>query len=144
MSNEPLCRIIGPARRNIGREADVFRNGRWVRDTVAYEGDVTRPTPVERARFAHRYEPVEAEGFYPPLPGAEDSVASSEDGGPVGGHATASADDGGVTDSPGIDTIDLDLYRVGDTDVYALPNGAEVVGVAAARTALGITDGEGA
>lgn len=130
------------APRNLGREDWVFRDFRWVRDTVARNGDVYPATPDEAVRFAHKLHLVES-AAYPAVPGAGEDAGEVEDAGPSGGNATAVSDDAEPAPSP--DVVNIDLYRIGDENSswYELPNGDKVQGRNAALRALGVeTDGD--
>lgn len=109
----------------------VFRAGAWTYDTTALKGDVFPAHPEEVIRFAHKLVPVDA-AAYPPVPGG------AEDGG--GGTASAAPPET-VPPGPVADTVDIELYRVGDSHWYELPSGERVNGRAAALEALGVEDG---
>lgn len=130
------------APRNLGREDWVFRGWKWVRDTVANAGDVYAPTPLEAQQFQYKLKPVES-AAYPPMPGTDEGTAGEVDGaGPSGGNATA-VSEAEPASSTEPDVVNIDIYRIGESTWYELPNGVKYNGRAAALAALGVeSDGD--
>lgn len=131
-----LARVVRGAPRNIGAEVPVFRDGGWVRDSRAAVGDVYVATEVDFLRWPSKLEEVDPKEL-PPLPGK----GGAENGGPeeaagrAGATATIEADDPGSADSAA-GVVDVELYRIGESEVFELPSGNQVVGVQAAIDAL--------
>lgn len=124
-----LYRNTGTAAHPTRASRPVYRRGAWTFDTSALPGDVFAATPEEALRFAHKLTPVD-EAAYPPVPGEASTVP---DGGPKVAPAPEPA-------AETVDWVDVELYRLGDSDEFELPNGDVVIGREAALAALGIED----
>lgn len=149
----PALYVNTGAPRNLGREDWVFRDFRWIRDTQALQGDVYPATPDEARRFRHKLHAVE-EMAYPSIPGTGKGTRAAgtagtagevEDADPSGGQSTAVSDDAEPAPSPDVaaDVVDIELYRVGESNWYELPNGDKVQGRDNALRALGVEVADG-
>lgn len=136
-----FARVVRGAARNIGREVPILRDGRWTTGDRAVVGEVYVATERDLAMWGSKLERVDPREL-PPLPGegavAESEAESEEAQGRAGATATREAVDPGSVASA--DVVDIELYRIGDSEVFELPNGAKVVGAEAARAALGLEE----